>query len=429
MTQINTILWIVATVFLISCGLFYTFKLHFIQFSFKKMFKSLKKESNEKGSISPFKTLTLALAARIGVGSLAGIALGLYKGGVGVIFWIWLSSLITVPNSFVESTLAVKFHERDGKFFKGGPAYYIEKGLGFKKLAIIYAIIISLCYLGGFLAIQSNTIAKCLFDYASVPTIVTGILVAGISYIIISKGLSRISNFTSFLVPIMGIIYMIVAVIIIILNFDKVPSILETIFTEAFNFKAFGWGIISSIIIGVQRGIFSTEAGTGTGAVASGVSETKSPSKQGYIQMLGVYFTSFIVCTSTAMIILTSDIDIHSFTDPNGIEITLRALESHLGNFGIIILLFLVISFAFSTIISGYYYGESNIKYIIKKMNNKYIKALEVLVVIILLYGAIARPSILWESVDLGLALLAIINSFSIFMLQGEIKSELGGNK
>ena len=424
MSFINSFFWIIATTLLIVCGLYYSFKLGFPQFNVKKMFQSLKKDSKEDG-ISPFKTLTLALAARIGVGSLAGIALGLYQGGIGVIFWIWLSCLITLPNSFVESTLAVMYHEKDGRYFKGGPPYYIEKGLKLKKLAIIYAITISLCYLGGFLAIQSNTIAACLDKYLSVPTIITGVVVSIISYFIISNGLKRIANFTSILVPIMGIIYMIVALYIIIMNIKDIPLLLEKIIMEAFNIKALGWGIISSMIIGVERGIFSSEAGIGTGAVASGTSDTKYPFKQGYLQMLGVYFTSFIICSSTAFIILTSNININSFHDPNGIEITLEALNHHLGSFGTIVLLISIIAFAFSTIISGYYYGESNIKYLNKKMNKKSIVLLNIFVVIVLLYGAIAKPSSLWNIVDIGVAILAIINSIAIFGLRKNVVNEI----
>ena len=426
MQEINTMLWIIATVFLVSCGIFYTFKLHFIQFNFSKMFQSMKnKEEKRKDQISPFKTLTLALAARIGVGSLAGIALGLYKGGIGIIFWVWLSALITIPNSFVESTLAVIFHEKGNKYFKGGPAYYISKGLGYKKLAVIYAIVIAFCYLGCFLSIQANTISRCLLNYLNVPTLISGIIISVISYIIISRGLSRISSFTSFLVPIMGIIYMVIATVIIILNIEMIPEILGMIIAEAFNFKAFGWGIISSIIIGVQRGIFSSEAGIGTGAVASGASESKNPCNQGYIQMLGIYFTSFVICTSTAMIILTSNIDISSFTDPNGIEITLKALESHLGTFGIVVLIFLVITFAFSTVVSGYYYGESNLRYLMRKRSSKMIKAIQISAVIVLLYGSVATPSILWNIADIGVALLAIINTFAIFRLRNHVITEV----
>ena len=422
MTQINAFFWSIATVFLVSCGLYYTFSLKFVQFNFKKIFGSLKKSYSDKNGISPFKTLTLALAARIGVGSLAGIALGIYKGGIGVVFWLWLSALITLPNSFVESTLAVIFRKRDGKYYIGGPAYYINDGLGFRKLAIFYATIIFLCEIGGFLAIQSNTIATSLNSYLDISPIITGMIVAIISYLIISHGLKRITNFTSFLVPIMGIVYMVVALVIIILNIHSIPSIISNIFHEAFNFKAFGWGIISSIIIGVQRGIFSSEAGIGTGAIASGTSDTDTPSRQGYIQMLGVYFTSFIICTSTVFIILTSNVDITNFANPNGIEITLASLKYHLGSFGTIVLLFSIFSFSFSTIISGYYYGESNLKYLDKNVNNRKILIFNIIVVIILFYVAIASPSIIWNTVDIGTALLAIINTICMFLLRGEIK-------
>ena len=424
MSQINTVVWFIATAFLIICGLYYTFKLKFIQFRFKDIFKSIKKGESDSNGISPFKTLTLALAARIGVGSLAGIALGIYKGGVGVVFWIWISCLITIPNSFVESTLAVMFHEKDGKYYKGGPAYYINKGLGLKKISIIYAIIIFLCYIGGFLAIQSNTIASSMKTYLDISPMTTGIIVSIISFVIISHGLKRIANFTSILVPVMGIAYMIVALSILVVNIDMLPSIFSNIIHEAFNIKAFGWGIITSIIIGVQRGIFSSEAGMGTGAVASGTSDTNYPCKQGYIQMLGVYFTTFIICTSTVFVILTSDISMRNFVNPNGIEITLKALNSHLGDFGTIVLIFTIISFAFSTIISGYYYGESNLKYLDKKINSKKIYLLNIFVVIILFIGAIISPSILWDTVDVGAGLLAIINSFAMIKLHKEVKRE-----
>ena len=429
MAQINSVLWGIATVFLISCGLYYTFKLNFVQFHFKKIINSIKSDHSDKTGIPPFKTLTLALAARIGVGSLAGIALGIYKGGIGVVFWIWLSAFMTLPNSFVESMLAVIHRKRDGKYYVGGPAYYIKEGLGFEKLALIYAIVIFVCEIGFFLAIQSNTIATSLKSYLDIAPIITGIVISIISYLIISRGLKRIANFNSFLVPIMGIVYMSVTFVIIIMNIDSIPSIIVNIIKSAFNFKTFGWGIISSIIIGVQRGIFSSEAGIGTGAVASGTSDTNSPSKQGYLQMLGVYFTCFIICTSTAFIILTSKIDINGFNNPNGIEIILSALNYHLGDFGTVVLIFTILSFSFSTIISGYYYGESNLKYLNKKINTKEIWLLDIIVVLMLFYGAIASPNFLWNSVDIGVAILAIINTISMFLLRKEVKKKYDKEK
>ena len=424
MSAINTVMWAIATILLVGCGLYFTIKLRFPQFNVEKIFSSLKKEKNDKDSISPFKTLTLALAARIGVGSLAGIALGIYQGGIGVIFWIWLSCLITLPNSFVESSLAVMFREKDGKYYQGGPAFYIKKGLNLNTLSKIYALIIIICYLGGFIAIQSNTIARSINNYLEIPNYITGIVIAIISYIIISKGIKRIANFSSFLVPIMGILYMLVAFYIIIVNIKDIPILLVNIVKEAFNYKALGWGIISSMIIGVERGIFSSEAGIGTGAVASGTSDVDNPFKQGYIQMLGVYFTCFIICTSTAFIILTSSVNLNIFNDPNGIEITLMALKSHLGNFGTIILLLSIIAFAFSTIISGYYYGESNLKYLNKTFSKKKTLLLNIMVMIVLLYGAVATPSKLWNIVDIGVALLAIINTIAMFMLRKKMINE-----
>ncbi len=417
MSQVNSLVWTIATFLLIGCGLYYTFKLNFIQFSFKKMINSIKKDRGSNG-ISPFKTLTLALAARIGVGSLAGIAIGIYNGGIGVVFWLWLSSFITLPNSFVESTLAVIFRKKDGNFYQGGPSFYISSGLNNHKMAIIYSVIVCFCYLGCFLSIQSNTISRSLYEFLDFPLFLSGIIISIISYIIISKGISRIANFNSFLVPIMGIIYMMVSLVIIIMNIKVFPQVILTIIKEAFNIKAFGWGIMGSIIIGVQRGIFSSESGIGTGAIASGTSNVNNPLKQGYTQMLGVYFTSFIICTGTAFIIITSNIDVSLFSNPNGIEITLSALNYHLGNFGTIILLISIIAFAFSTIISGYYYGESSLKFIDKNMNTIKRLFLNIVVVLVLLYGSIATPSFLWNLADIGVGIMAIINTYAMIKLR-----------
>lgn len=429
MSYINQFCWMIATVLLVGCGIYYTFKLKFIQFNFKEMFRSFKNDKKNKESVSSFETLTLALAARIGVGSLAGIAIGIYNGGIGVIFWIWLSTIFTLPNTFVESLLAVIYRVRDGKFYKGGPAYYISKGLGYKKMAIIYAIVISLCYLGGFLAIQSNTIAVSVSNFADIPNYITGIIVALISFFVIYKGLKHITSFTSKLVPIMGIGYLLLCLVIIIMNFEKLPEVFLNIIKSAFNFKALGFGILSSIIIGIQRGIFSSESGIGTGACASGTSDTNYPIKQGMLQMFGVYFTTFIVCTSTAIIILTSNIDINSFINANGIEIVQSALIYHLGNTANIILLIVIITFAFSTVVSGYYYGESNIKYLFKNINKKGIFILKLIVVLILLYGAVASPSKLWNLVDIGVGILAIINVVAIFLLRKDVFIEIDSRK
>lgn len=427
--------WYCASFLLIVSGLYYTVCLKFPQFRFKEMIKSLSNEKKfsiknifkkKKEGISPFQTLTLALAARIGVGSLSGIALGLLNGGPGVLFWIWISCIITLPNALVESSLAVKYRENDGDFYKGGPAYYIKKGLNKKTLAKIYAIVLSITYLFGFLSIQSNTISTSIVTIFPISKIIIGLIVSIITFIIIVKGLKGIADFTSKLVPIMGLLYMLLALIIILGNINTLPSILKLVIGSAFNVKTTIWGLISSvIIIGMQRGIFCTEAGIGTGAIASGTSDTDSPIKQGFLQMFGIYFTTFIVCTSTAIIVLSSGVlDTQTFINPNGIEITQAALNFHIGSIGNYILLLAIIAFAFSTIISGYYYGESNIKFLFKNLNKKTILIIKILVVGILFYGSIAEATILWNMVDLLVATLAIINIISILLLRKDTIKE-----
>jgi len=215
---LNSLLWAVAVLFLIGGGIYFTFYLKGIQFSFSEMVKSFSHKKDSK--ISPFQSLTMALAARIGVGSLAGIALAIYIGGPGTIFWIWVSSILTSVNAFSESLLGTIYREKDGDIYKGGPAYYIDKGLGNKKLALSYALLIMFSYIVGFMTIQANTISASVQDYFQVSPIITGIILALVSGISIIKGVKGIVNLTSKLVPVMGAVYLILGVYIIFDNFS-----------------------------------------------------------------------------------------------------------------------------------------------------------------------------------------------------------------
>lgn len=423
--NINNIVWIVTTILIVFVGIYFGISLKFPQFKFKKIIKSFNEGNTNKKGLDSFKSLTLALGARIGVGSLSGIAIGIVNGGPGVVFWLWLSCLLCIPNSFVESSLAVKFHERDGEFFKGGPAYYIRKGLHNNWLANLYAVVLAFCYLGGLLAIQCNTIAASVsFEYNI--RLIVGIIVGVLTFIVIYKGLSSISEFSAKFVPFMGIIYMLFAFIFIIINIKNLPMAIVSIFREAFNFKAFGWGLLSSaIVIGVQRGVVSSECGIGTGAIASGTSDSKVATNQGYLQMFGVYFTIFVVCTSTALIVLTSGINTGDFIGTNGIELLSSALTDKLGVIGEIGLIFAVISFAFSTILSGYYYGENNVKYLFGKLSKKTLLFLKLFVLAVLIYGAVMNPSDLWDIVDIGIGILSLINVYALFRLRKEMKEEM----
>lgn len=425
--MLNAILWSTAIVFLIGGGLYFTLKLKFNQLRFLSMFKSLKHSDNEK--ISPFSALTMSLAARIGVGSLSGIALAIYMGGPGTIFWIWISSIITSANAFSESVLGVLYREKDGDVHKGGPAYYIDKGLNNKMLAKTYAVLIIIAYIFGFMTIQANTITTSVSNYIHIKPIIIGIILASITAYSIIRGVKGIVSVTNKLVPIMGIVYVLLSVYIIIVNFHQLGSILNLIIKSAFDIKSFGTGILSTFIIGVQRGVFSTEAGLGSGAIASSTTDSDDAVKIGLTQVLGIYFTSFIICTSTAIIILTSNYLSLNLSNINGIEITQYALQYHLNDLGVIILIFSIISFAFSTIIAGYYYGESNLKFLDKNIKKTHILFLKLLTIILLILGSIVDSSIIWTIVDILVAIMAIINMYAIYNLREVVKNALHFHK
>lgn len=424
---INDLLWSTAIIFLLGGGLYFSIRLGFPQFKLASLFKGFKKDS--KSSVSPFRSLTMSLAARIGVGSLAGIALAIYTGGPGTIFWIWIAGIITAVNAFCESYLGAKYQEKDGDAYKGGPAFYIEKGLKNKKLASIYAVLIIIAYIVGFMTIQANTITTSIHDYYGFSPLIIGIVLAIISGISIMRGLNEIANITSKLVPIMGIGYILLSISIILMNLNQIPAVLINIITDALHLKAISGGIIATFVIGIQRGVFSTEAGLGTGAIASSTSHTDNKVNLGLIQILGIYFTVFVVCTSTAIIILTSDYTSLNFENMNGIELTQYALNHHLGKTGILVLILSVVSLAYSTIVAGYYYGESSLKYLIKNVTKKQINILKIVTVILLVIGSIMSASLLWNIVDVLVAVLSIINMYALLRLRREIIIDYKKNK
>ena len=421
MEIINKLVWGLASIVLIVSGIYFSFKLEFLHLNFKEIFKSLKKSSKSKNEISGFESLMVSLGACIGVGSLAGIALAIYKGGVGSLFWLWISCFLVSPNSLVENTLSIIYRKKSVNVTEGGPAYYIKNGLGYQKLAFIYALLVVVAYLFGFLTIQSNTIAKSFTTFLNIPTIIIGIIIGIISFIIIKKGIKGIAKFSSYFVPLMGLIYLAISFYIIIKNINLLPNILINIILSAFNFKAFGYGIISTILIGIQRGIFASEAGTGTAAIASGSSSEQIPIKQGLIGLIGVYFTTFIICTGTAFIILTSNYKFLNYIDVNGIEITQQALIYHLGQIGNIVLYFSLIAFSFSTIISGYYYVENNLKFIFNKISENSILLLKLFTCFILVIGALLSSDFIWNLADILVGILTIINIFAITMLRKDV--------
>ena len=419
--DLEHIIWsYLAIPILLFVSLIFTFYFQGVQFRFKKMIQCLTKKSSNS-SVSSFQSFTMALAARVGVGSLAGVALGIYIGGPGSVFWMWISALITAAASFVESTLAQLYKKRDGDIYIGGPAYYIEYGMHQKGFAVIYAFIIVLTYTFGFSAIQANTIATSFRDVLSIPPLLTGVGLALITSMIIFGGASTIAKMTSKIVPIMALFYIGIGLFVMITHFDYIPTFFMTILQDAFQpSPLIGGTVMYTIITGIKRGVFSNEAGMGSGAHAAAVTNSDNPTDQGYIQSFGVYVTTLFICTITAFLIMVTNAVEVGTTHSNGIELTQYALTELFGPIGGVILAISIFFFAFSTILTGYFYGECNVKYLCK--NEKILYPVRVIVLIVILISSIGSASLIWSLVDLGVALTATINVMALCYLAKEVK-------
>ena len=421
--KISKLIWGIAIIMIFASSIYYSFKLKFPQLRFIELFKSLKDEKKDKDKISSKDTLLMSLASKIGAGSLAGIAFAIFYGGIGTIFWMWISSFFASINCFIENILSTIYKEKDGLYNKSGPAYYIKKGLNKKNLAILYSVLAISAYIIGFISIQNNTIVTLTNDMYSVNKIIISLVVTILSSIIIIKGIKTISNICNKIVPIMSMLYLILGLIVISLNITKVPSIILNIIKSAFDSKAISGGIIYTLIIGMQKGIFASEAGVGTSAISSGATSNKDYKKQGYIGIIETYFISLFITTMTAFIIILTPFNNFNRANINGIELTKYAFSYHFGHFGEVMLLIILILFSFSTIITVYYYGESNLKFLTK--NKLLVKILKIITIISLFTGGIISSIYIWSIVDIFVALLAIINIYALFNLKDKVIEKL----
>ena len=411
--MIIKILWTIATVFLFLCGIYYSFLLKGKHFKIER--KKEKKTSNN--GVRPYESLMMSIAAKVGVGSLAGVALAIYYGGMGTIFWIWISSFITSANAYAEAYLGTKYSIKKKKEKVGGPSYYIKN----KRLSKLYAVLLFLTYVFGFISIQTNTIVTSIVTIFSIKKILLGIILSILIGIIIFKNTKILFQIISKMVPIMSLGYMIIGMLVIMKNASFLPIFFHQIIIEAFSKNSIGIGFFSALLIGIQRGIFSTEAGIGTGAIASSAAVDTTPQKQGRLQVLGTLFISLVIVTLTAFFIASSPIDRYS-SSLNGIEITQTALKYHFGSIGEIILMIAILFFATSTILAGFYYGKTNLEFLFPSLSVKQINLYRILVIGIILLGSILKSKILWNVTDAFIALLAIINSYGLFSLRKEVK-------
>lgn len=427
----NDILWgYILIGMLLLVGSYFTVVTKFAQFKhIAHMFKLLT-DSNEKGKdkkgISSFQAFCISTASRVGTGNLAGVATAIATGGPGAIFWMWLIAFIGGASSFVESTLAQVYKIKDGDSYRGGPAYYMEKALNKKWMGVAFSILITIAFGLVFNSVQSNTISlatQSTFsslgivsgEFLSVSVIrwISGIILSVMTGVIIFGGVNRIAKFSSVVVPIMAIAYIIISLFVVVKNISLVPAVFSDIVSHAMGIRqVFGGGLGAAIMIGVKRGLFSNEAGMGSAPNAAATAETSHPVKQGFIQTLGVFTDTIIICSCTAFMILVSGAHLDG---TKGIELTQKALSSQVGQWGNIFIAISILLFAFSSVIGNYYYGETNIEFLTKK--KIWVNLYRVSVIGMVMFGAVAEMDLVWNLADLFMGLMAILNLVAIFAL------------
>ncbi|MEN8078934.1 alanine/glycine:cation symporter family protein [Clostridioides difficile] len=417
---VNDFIWTyILIAMLIVIGVYFTCKTKFVQFSnIKEMFKLLgegtSSKDKAKGQVSSFQAFCIGTASRVGTGNLAGVASAIAIGGPGAVFWMWLIALIGSASAFIESTLAQIYKVKDGDSFRGGPAYYMEKGLKKKWMGITFSVLIITCFGFAFNSVQSNTIAAAFNSTFNANKLIIGIILTVLTLIIIFGGVHRIAKISSVLVPIMAVAYIVIALFIIIINFREIPSLFKTIFENAFGIRqVVGGGIGAALLQGIKRGLFSNEAGMGSAPNAAATATVSHPAKQGLIQTLGVFTDTLIICTSTAFIILLSGVPLDGSV--KGIELTQMALVSQVGPWGGTFISICILLFAFSSIIGNYYYGETNIQFITE--NKMVLYVYRVLVAAMVLFGSIASMDLVWNIADVFMGLMAILNLIAIVLL------------
>lgn len=430
---LNGIIWSPALIYLcLGIGLYFSLKTRFLQVRHIKAMVMLLfggKSSNE--GITSFQAFALAVAGRVGTGNIAGVATAIAMGGPGAVFWMWMIAFLGASSAYVESVLAQVYKvEIDGEY-RGGPSYYIERGMGVKWYAILFAVA-TIVGMGFFLpGVQSNAIGASINNAFGVSPVITGIFVCVLLGLIIFGGVKRLGRVAEMIVPFMAIAYIIVSVIVILVNITKLPDVLSLIFSSAFGVnQAFGGIIGSAISWGVKRGVYSNEAGQGTGPMAAAAAEVSHPAKQGLVQAFSVYFDTWFVCSATAfMVIITGSYNVHLGDGfiveylpgiDKGPAFTQHAVDTLLPGFGSAFVAIALFFFAFTTLMAYYYYAETSIAYLFKKGPTRHtaINVIRVLLLVSVFYGTVRTASLAWGLGDIGVGLMAWLNLIAIVIMR-----------
>jgi AGCS family alanine or glycine:cation symporter len=421
---INGVVWGVPMLILIlGAGLFLTVGLRFltimkIPFGFSLLWKG-RIPGNDAGDITPFNALMTSLSATIGTGNIAGVATAIFLGGPGAVFWMWMTALVGMGTKYAEAVCAVRFREKDENGnFVGGPMYYIQNGMGenWRWLAITFALFAGIAGFGIGNMVQSNSIADALYTTFNIPHLYTGIIVALLVGAVLLGGIQRISQVAGAPVPFMAALYILASIVVLAINANAIPAAFGLIFTHAFSPAAAtggfaGAAVWAAIRFGVARGVFSNEAGLGSAPIAHAAAKTKSPVSQGLVAMLGTFIDTLIVCTFTALAILSTGVWTSGAT---GAALTSAAFEAALPGFGGVIIAVSLAIFAFTTIIGWSYYSERSLQYLFGTSIIMPFRAVWSLAAIV---GATVKLGFIWLLADTLNAMMAIPNLVALIVL------------
>lgn len=417
---LNDLIWGKILIFvLIAVGLLLTLSSRFVQFRyFGRMFTILGSSFHrEEGHLSSFQALALSVAGRVGAGNIAGVSVAITLGGPGAIFWMWMTALVGMATSFFECTIAQVFKnaEPDGSY-RGGPAYYIERGLGQRWLSAVFSVLLLITFGFGFNAIQSYTVANSIQDSFGIPTHITGLIILILLGVIIFGGVKRIAEMAEFIVPIMAIGYFAMSLFVIFRNINEIPTVLGLIFQSAFGLQqAVAGGIGAAILFGVKRGLFSNEAGLGSAPNVAAVAYVEHPVNQGIIQSFSVFIDTIILCSCTAAIILLSSV-YQPGSDVSGVVLTQAAMAEHVGEWGRAFITIGLTLFAFTSIVYNYYLGENSLSFF-SDDNQLLFNGFRVITLGLIVWGSSQDLSTVFGFADITMGLLALVNLGALFLL------------
>ena len=413
----------VLIIVLLAAGLYFSLRTKFVQLRlFPESIRVVMEKPNKEGNVSSFQALMVSTASRVGTGNIVGVSTAVCLGGYGAVFWMWLIAIIGGASAFIESTLAQIYKRRsDNGEFYGGPSYYIESALHNRGLAVLFAISLILTYAGGFnmLAsynLQSTFAVYSFYDPAVTPWIIGAVLAVLVGWCIMGGG-KRVVKATSTLVPIMGLGYVVVSLIVLIVHANLIPSVFAQIFKDAFDFQSIFAGIAGSCMMyGIKRGLYSNEAGVGSAPNAAAAADVSHPVKQGLVQMLSVFIDTLLLCSATALMCLCSGVV--PTEELAGAPYVQKSVETVLGGFGPIFVTVAMVLFAFTTLLGNLFYVENGLAFIHKSVPSKqFMTGFRILCAAVILIGAGLPMAAAWDIADILMAVMCLINLPACFRL------------